>query len=107
MRYIDDRKYRGERWSIRKTARVRDHVAPEAQEEVTALAAERHVLLLVGIVLPHVARGDAEVIDVERTRQALVGGDQNHHGSLALTPHQERVPVLRGPLAGRLQDLEH
>src|SRR5712692_58232 len=103
----DAREDPGDRRPIRKAARVCNHIPAKAQQEITAFAPERHVLLLVRIVLGHVAGAGADVVDVERTGQPFVCGHEDHHCPRAFAPHQERVLVLGGALAGRLQDLEH
>src|SRR6266508_80699 len=93
--------------AVGEVADLGDDVAPVAQQEVAAFAAQRHVALLLGEVLVHVAGGRADVVDVDSAAQPAVGGDEDHHAAFALAADQVWVLVLGRALADGLQDLDH
>jgi len=93
--------------AVGQVADLGDHVAPVPEQEVATFPAQRDVAWLIGVVLLHIARRGADVVDVDCARQSLVGRDQDHHRALALAADQERVLVFRRALADRLQHLEH
>src|SRR6266576_3269377 len=103
----DGRQHEGLAGPVGKVADLGDDVAPITEQEVAPLAAERHVALLLRVMLVHVARRRADVVDVDRAAKAAVGCHEDHDRALALAPDQERVLVLGGALADRLQDLDH
>src|SRR5438445_515593 len=68
---------------VREVADLRDHAACVAKQKIAALAADGHVLLLARVVLVHVPRRGADVVDVDRAAQAFVWRDKEHHCAAA------------------------
>src|SRR2546422_2345490 len=103
----DSRQHEGLAGAVGKVADLGDHVAPISEQKVAPLTAECHVALLLRVVLVHVTRRGADVVDIDRAAKAAVGRDEDHHRALAFAPDQERMLVLGRALADRLQDLDH